>query len=159
MKTSERIILALVTITLGVLLIAWQGDIIQVLMTVLGIALMVLGILDWIERDLKIAGLKALLGLLSIAFGWLLVTVVSYIMATAIILLAVYLAVCFFKQGNKICLSVGSVSLWVKPIFLFLMGLFLFLNNGGDAVWAFILVGIITVLLGGVFLMDVFIND
>ena len=159
MKVSERIIFALVTITLGVLLIAWRGDIIQVLMTVLGIALLVLGVLDWIERGVKIAAIKLFLGVLSLAFGWLLVPAVSYILATALVLFAVYLAVDFFRCGNKISLAFRSISLWIKPVLLFLMGLFLFLNNGGDADWAFVLVGVMAVPLGGILLAEAFINN
>ena len=159
MKVSERIIFALVTITLGVLLIAWRGDIIQVLMTVLGIALLVLGVLDWIERGVKIAAIKLFLGVLSLAFGWLLVPAVSYILATALVLFAVYLAVGFFRCGNKISLAFRSISLWIKPVLLFLMGLFLFLNNGGDADWAFVLVGVMAVPLGGILLAEAFINN
>ena len=159
MKVSERIIFALVTITLGVLLIAWRGDIIQVLMTVLGIALLVLGVLDWIERGVKIAAIKLFLGVLSLAFGWLLVPAVSYILATALVLFAVYLAVDFFRCGNKISLAFRSISLWIKPVLFFLMGLFLFLNNGGDADWAFVLVGVMAVPLGGILLAEAFINN
>ena len=133
MRKSEGIILALVTITLGVLLIAWRGDIIHVLMTVLGIALVVLGILDLAERNIKLAGLKVVLGILAVAFGWLLISAVAYILATAAVLFAVYLTVDFFKKGNRFCLQIRSVSTWLKPLLFILIGLFLFLNNGGGA--------------------------
>ncbi len=156
MKTSERIILALVTISLGVLLIGWQGEIIQVLMTVLGIALIVLGVLDWVGREIKTAIVKLFFGVLAVVFGWLLVAAVSYILATALVLLAIYLSIDFFRRGNKIYLSFRSLSLWIKPVLIFLMGIFLFLNNGGDAEWAFVAVGIIAVPLGGLLLADAF---
>ena len=159
MKASERIIFALVTIALGVLLVAWRAEIIQVLMTVLGIALLVLGVLDWVGQDAKRAMIKLFLGVLSVAFGWLLVAAVSYVLASALILFAVYLAVDFFRCGNKICLTFRSVSLWIKPLLLFFMGLFLFLNNGGEAEWAFVLVGVLSVPLGGVLLVEAFVND
>ncbi len=159
MKKSERIISALVTITLGVLLVAWRGDIIHVLMTVLGISLIVLGVLNWLENDVKQAIFKLLSGLLAIAFGWLLISAVSYVVATCLILLAVYLAVDFFKKGGMRCWSGTPVSPWIKPLCLTLMGVFLFLNNGGEAEWAFIVVGVLTILLGGVLLFDVSTND
>ena len=159
MKKSERILFALVTITLGVLLVAWRGDIINVLMTVLGIALLVLGTLDLIERNIKIALLKLGLGVLSVVFGWLLMAAVAYVLATVFILLAVYLTFDFFKKGHKLCWSLPSLSLWIKPLCLTLMGVFLFLNNGGEATWAFIAVGALTVFLGAVLLLDAFKND
>lgn len=159
MKKSERIISALVTVTLGVLLIAWQGDIINVLMTVLGISLLVLGVLDLIEREIKTAVLKLLCGVLAIAFCWLVVSVVSYVLAVCTVLLAVFIFYDYIKRGNRPCLTVASVSLWLKPICVSLIGLFLFFNDGGQAEWAFVVVGIFTVVLGGSLLLDVFIND
>lgn len=159
MKKSESILLSLVTITLGVLLVAWRGDIINVLMTVLGISLLVLGVLDLIERNVKVAILKLGLGVLSVVFGWLLMSAVAYILATFIIILAIYLAFDFFKKGNRLCWSLRSFLLWVRPVCLTLMGIFLFLNNGGQAEWAFVVVGALTVVLGGALLFDAFKKD
>ena len=159
MRYSGKIISAFVTITLGVLLIAWRGDIIHVLMTVLGISLIVLGVLDLLEKNIRQAWIKLALGVLSVAFGWLLVSAVAYVVAIATIAFAVWLTVGFFKGGTKICFNLSSVVQWLKPVLLVITGLFLFFNNGGKAEWAFILVGICIVLLGGVLLADAFIND
>jgi len=159
LKKSERIIVSVVAITLGVLLVAWRGDIIQVLMTVLGISLVVWAVLSLIQHDAKVAVLKLICGILSVAFGWLLVSAVAYVLATVLVLLAIYLTVDFFRKGNRLSLSLACTTLALQPIWLVLMGLFLFLNNGGEAEWAFVLTGVFTVLYGGTLLLDGFVRE
>ena len=159
MKKSERILSALVTMMLGVLLVVWQSDIINVLMSVLGISLAVLAVLDFVCGKIKLAMLKLVGGILCVAFGWLLISVVSYVLATSCILFALYLTIDFFRRGNRLACNLFSVSLCLKPVLLVLMGVFLFLNNGGEAGWAFVLTGVFTAILGGTLLLDVFACD
>ena len=50
MKKSEKIITACLTILLGVLLITLKGNFISILMTLVGVGLIVLGIVDLAYR-------------------------------------------------------------------------------------------------------------
>ena len=58
MKKSEKIITALITIALGVLFIVLRGDLISILMTVLGLGLIAFGVLDLIDKRIPPAVVK-----------------------------------------------------------------------------------------------------
>ena len=63
MKKSERLITALITIALGVLLIVLRGDLISILMTVVGLGLIALGVMDLIDNRIPPAVVKLVGGM------------------------------------------------------------------------------------------------
>ena len=78
MKKSEKIITACLTILLGVLLITLKGNFISILMTLVGVGLIVLGIVDLVYRAIPSAIIKMISGVFIVVCGWLLVSAVLY---------------------------------------------------------------------------------
>ena len=63
MKFNDKLITAIAAIVVGVLFIALKGDVLSIAFTVLGAALIVMGILDAAKKDSKSGTVKIVAGL------------------------------------------------------------------------------------------------
>ena len=89
MKTSEKIISAIVTIAIGVLLLVMKKELIGAFMTVIGISIMVLGLLDLFYRLIPPAVVKLVTGALIILCGRVVVEAVLYIVAAILLIVGI----------------------------------------------------------------------
>jgi hypothetical protein len=155
MKKTEKLIAALLTIALCVLFLVLKGGVINVAMTVLGVALIVLGVLDFAAKNVPLGVIKAIVGVLVIVFGWFLEIAVLYIVGGLLLVVGVLgiFELCKHKVGFK---GVDALLQYVKPLICILIGVLLFLS-GFD--WVFIIVGVVTVVEGGILLIDAIRND
>ena len=76
MKKSEKITAAILTMVVGVLLIAMQDNFIGLLMSIAGVCLIVLGVVDIFHHFIPPAVVKIVSGILIIVCGWVLVEAV-----------------------------------------------------------------------------------
>ena len=81
MKFNDKLITAIAAIVVGVLFIALKGDVLSIAFTVLGAALIVMGILDAAKKDSKSGTVKIVAGLVTVLLGWTLVSITLYIVA------------------------------------------------------------------------------
>ena len=159
MKKSEKVITAVLTIALGVLLIVLQGDVISILMTVLGLGLIVLGILDLFERQIPPAVVKSVIGLVVIVCGWVIVGAVLYLVS-ALLLIAGILLLYERIRSRRTCTTIfQSICDFAAPIVCILIGVLLLFNQGETVAWVFILSGVVTVLEGGLLLAEAILED
>ena len=86
MKRSEKIITALLIMALGILFIILKDAFIALLMTVAGISLIVLGIIDLVDRLVPPAVVKIVAGALVVLCGWVIVEAVLYILAAILLI-------------------------------------------------------------------------
>lgn len=86
MKFNDKLITAIAAIVVGVLFIALKGDVLSIAFTVLGAALIVMGILDAAKKDSKSGTVKIVAGLVTVLLGWTLVSITLYIVAALMIL-------------------------------------------------------------------------
>ena len=86
MKKSEKIIAAVLTMALGLLFILLKDAFIGVLMTLLGAGLIVLGVVDIVNKLVPPAVVKMVSGTLVILCGWALVEAVLYILAGGLLI-------------------------------------------------------------------------
>ena len=149
MNKSEKVISAIFTIALGVLLIVMKGEMISVFMTVFGVALIVLGVIELLQKNLSPAVVKIVFGGVIIFFGWTIVTAVVYILA-AILLIVGILAMYDCVRYKLKCLSKTEILLELAiPTLCILIGLSLFFNEWE---WIFVFVGVLTITEGGLIL-------
>ena len=78
MKRTEKLIAAITTIALGVLLIALKGGTVQVLTSIFGVMVLVLGVLDLVAKDTRMGLIKCVVGIFILAFGWVLLSAILY---------------------------------------------------------------------------------
>ncbi len=159
MKKSEKIISAVVLMALGILFIVLQDEFVGILMTVAGVSLLVLGIVDIFGGNLPQAIVKMVAGLLVVIAGWTVVEAVLYILAG--ILLVCGTLWLYSKIKNRDCCDMvwQTVLDYAAPSVCILLG-FLFLFHHTMAL-SFVLVtgGILIILEGGMVLFNAFAEE
>ena len=152
MRKKEKFSVSIVAIALGVLLIAMQGTTIQVITSILGILLMVLGGLDLIAREILLGVAKLAVGIFFVGFGWLILSVIFYIIAIVLLVVAAWW---IYELWRVRCIrpySFSSIFAYVQPILITLVGILLFFHQGEERAWIFIFAGIVTIIEGALLL-------
>lgn len=159
MKKTEKIIAALLTIALGVLLIALRGTLVSILMTVLGAGLIAFGVMDLFDRLVPPAVIKIVVGLVVILCGWVIVEAVLYVVAALLLIAGILLL--YEKIKRKPCCSsiVQTLCEYAAPAISLVIGTLLLFNQGNTVNWVFILSGAFTIVEGGLLLVGAFTGD
>lgn len=159
MRTSEKVISAILTMALGVLLIVLRATFIEVLMTVAGIGVIVLGIIDLLQTMVPPAVVKIVVGGLIILCGWVLVEAVLYLVAAILLIGGILLLY------DKIKRRVHCFKLWQTiveyaiPSMLIFIGVLLLFNQGETINFIFVFSGILTVIEGGLLLVNALVEE
>ncbi len=159
MKKSEKIISALVTVALGVLLIALRGKFISILMTVLGLGLIAFGILDFINKRIPPAVVKTVAGVVVIVCGWAIVGAVLYVVAGVLLIAGILLLYEKIKAKTRCATWYLTLCEYAMPALFIVIGILLLFNQGNTVDWVFILSGCFTVAEGGVLLVNALSDD
>ena len=141
MKFNDKLITAIAAIVVGVLFIALKGDVLSIAFTVLGAALIVMGILDAAKKDSKSGTVKIVAGLVTVLLGWTLVSITLYIVAALMILY------CLMNLVSSLKTDGYSMST-VQKLRTYAAGICLLLNQGGTVSWVFIFTGIVFIAEG-----------
>ncbi len=159
MKKTEKIVSALLTIALGVLLIILKGSVVSILMTVLGVGLIAFGLVDLCNRLIPPAVVKIVVGAIVILCGWVIVKAVLYVLAAALLIVGILLL--YEKIKNKtVCPTLWqTICEYAVPVVFILIGIFLLFNQGNTVHWVFILSGAFTIIEGGLLLVNGFYQD
>ena len=159
MKRSEKIITAILTMVFGVLLIALQDRFIGILMTIGGVCLLTLGLVDIFQRCIPPAVIKIVSGILVIICGWVLVEAVLYVIA------ALLLIACILLLYDKIRKRVTCETTWqtaltyALPAVGILIGCLLLFHQAFAIKLIFIISGSLTVIEGGLLLVETFYDE
>ena len=159
MTKTEKIIVAILTILLGVLLIAFQETVLKIAVALVGFLLIALALLDFFHKSYPLAIVKLVAGVVVILFGVFAVKAVVYILAGLLLVFGLLLLYERFRT------RVYCASLWQKIIAYLLpaicvsTGILLLFGGGKTAEWVFIVSGVLIIVEGGILLADVFISD
>ncbi|MBO5240100.1 MAG: DUF308 domain-containing protein [Clostridia bacterium] len=154
MKRTEKIVLALLTISFGVLLIVLKGGIISILMTVLGVGLIAFGLVDLLNRTFPPAVIKTVIGAIVILCGWVIVKAVLYVLAAALLIVGILLLYEKIKSKTVCPALWQTICEYAVPVVFLLIGLCLLFNQGNTVEWVFILSGSFTIVEGGLLLVN-----
>lgn len=145
MQVSKRdsIIISLMSIAIGALFIILKGQVISIAMTAIGVLLIVNGIIHIVKDSDKVYGIILLcVGILIIVGGWLITTVILYILAVLFIIYGLLAVFAFFRGANV------NVLYLIAPILMIVAGVLLFFNQKGTIDWVFIVEGIVLIVEG-----------
>ena len=159
MKKSERLITALITIALGVLLIVLRGDLISILMTVVGLGLIAFGIMDLIDNRIPPAVIKLVGGVVVIVCGWVIVEAVLYLVAGALLIAGILLLYEKIKKHRRCDTLFYTLCEYAVPVVFLVIGTLLMFNQGNTVKWVFIFGGIFTIIEGGLLLVGALGDD
>lgn len=159
MKKTEKVVVALLTLLLGIALLILRGSLISVLMSVVGIVFIAFGIIQWIKGQIVLAVIKAVIGIVLIICGWTVVSAVLYVLAAAVMITGILLLYEQLKNQGCGATLLQKIAAFAYPIVCILIGFFLLFNNGNEEQWVFIVSGSLTVLEGGLLLLSAFALD
>ena len=130
MKKTEKIISAILTILVGVLLIVVKGAFIGVLMTVAGCGLIIFGVIDLFQRLIPIAVIKLVVGIFIIICGWTLVRAVLYVVAAILLIAGILLLYDKLKNHCRRESLLLTICEYVTPCMLIVIGALLLFHQG-----------------------------
>ena len=148
MKKTEKLIASIVAIALGILLIILKGTTVQVITSIFAVLLLVLGIMDFVAGEGQIATLKCVAGIFILAFSWLILSTVLYVIAGMLLVASVWWVYELWKTSCVRSFGYHFLLMYARPIFLALIGVFLLFHQGEKREWVFIVSGILTILEG-----------
>jgi len=148
LKKTEKLIAAVATVCLGILLIVLEGTTVQVITSVFGVLLIVLGVLDLLSKDHKMGTMKCLFGALILIFGYVILSAVLYLTAILLLVAAIWWLFDLWRNGCLRWNGWGVLLQYAQPVLLALIGGLLFFHELENMQWVFILAGILTVLEG-----------
>ena len=148
MKKTERFILAIVTIALGILLVALKGATVQIVTSVFAVLLIVLGVLDFISNMPRIGAIKCLIGCLLLAFGWLITSVVLYATCIVLFVVSTWKIIDLWRGRCARLFGDSALLLYLQPMLLALIGALLLFHQREGAEWIFVVAGVLTVAEG-----------
>ena len=156
MKKSEKIIAAVLTMVVGVLLIALKGKFIGVIAVVAGVSLIVLGIVDIFGSGIPPAVIKIVVGALIIVCGFAVVRAVVYVICAALLIAGVLLLYDKLKNGLR-CMEIPQkICEIAMPSVCILIGVLLLFHNIKLMNMIFVICGILSLIEGGLILFNAF---
>ncbi len=159
MKKTEKLVAALATIALGVLLIILKGGIISILMTVLGVGAIVFGVIDLFGKNFPHAVVKIVCGVVIIICGWVIVSAVLYVLAGLLLIAGILLIYEKIRSGKKGETLLKTIIEYALPVLCIVIGILLMFNQNNTVDLVFIFGGILTVIEGGLLLVSAVAED
>ncbi|MBR2375386.1 MAG: hypothetical protein IKA88_03765 [Clostridia bacterium] len=154
MKKSEKIITALLTIGIGILLMVMKGNFISLLMTIAGAGLIVVGVVDLFSRQFPPAVVKVITGGLIIICGWAAVSAVLYVVSAILLVFGILLLYDKLKRHVRCNPLWRTVCYYTVPTGMILVGVLFLFHQGKVVTPIFILSGIVALIVGGVLLFQ-----
>ena len=140
----------------GILLIAMQDKFIGILMSIAGACLIVLGAVDLFQRCVSTAVIKIVSGILIIICGWVLVEAVLYVISALLLIFGILLLYDKIRKRYVCDSLLKAVILYAIPSVMILIGVLLLFHQALAMRFIFIVCGLLTLVEGGMFLIDAF---
>ena len=138
---------AIALILIGGLFIIYKGEVISIAMSLIGITLVVLGIIDILRARVVSGVVKLVFAALVVLAGWLFVTLALYVLGAFLLIAGITQLIAISKLKIK-KLTLPAVMHIAQPVIYILVAICLFFNQGGAISWVFILSGVFLILDG-----------
>lgn len=154
MKLTNKDITAILVIFVGLLFIIMRNSMLSLVITLLGAALLVIGVLQLIKKETPVGIMLLVAGAFVIVFGNFFTSIALYVIAALLIIYCVMNLMIVWKRGEQLVTSSQKIHAYLKPVIGILAGVFLLFHQGGAVSWVFIVVGIILVAEGVLMLTE-----
>ncbi len=159
MKKTEKILLAACMLVLGVLLIVFQERVIKIAVSILGLSLIALGIVDFFNKTLLRAFVKGVAGLIVLLFGIFAVRAVLYLIAGGLLIIGVLLLQDRLKNYRGCNTLFQKILAYALPAVCLFIGVLLLFISGEKVGWVFVVSGIFIVVESGLLVVESFVSD
>jgi len=136
------------TLALGILFVILKADIIGIALTVLGVFLIVVGVLDLVRKNIVSGVIKAALGVAVLVIGWLLLDIALLILGIVLLVygvLELIKRIVAKKKGQKLWTVILGL---IEPALCIVASIFLITSSGAALTWAIIIAGIVFIIEG-----------
>lgn len=154
-QRANQLVTAASLILIGLMFVIFKSDIISIAMSLIGVALIVMGVFDIIRKNFTSGVIKLALAVLVLAAGWLFVKLALYLLAAFLLIVGSVQLYGFFKLGIKE-ISLPVLLHLAQPAIYVLVGICLFFNQGGALAWVFTVSGIFFIVDGALALIGAF---
>ena len=145
--SGNEILMASILIIVGALFMIFKGEIISIIMTILGIRMIVRGIFD-LMRGYTMGGvINIVFGALILGAGWLFITLALYILAACLLIAGIGELSGLLKERVK-KLNLAVILRIAQPFIYILVAICLFFNQGGAISWVFTVAGLFLIVDG-----------
>ena len=161
MKTSSYLVSAAVKLALGILFVILKAQVVGICITLLGVALIVMGILDLVHNDIVGGVVKIVLAAAVLLIGWLLLDVALLVLG---IVLLVYSIIDIVKmiitvvQNKNFSVTAFILGL-IEPALALVASIFLITSRGAAIEWTVIIAGIVLIVNGAIALARAFVPE
>ena len=159
MTKTEKTVVAILVLILGVLLITLRVTFLEMLLIVGGICVIGLGVVDVFRGMVPPAVLKIVAGGLLILCCVFVVKAVLFILSALLLVTGILLLYDKLKQHRRFCSWLQAILEYATPILFLIIGALLLFNQGEGSDWIFIVCGSFTVIIGGVVLINNFLEN
>ena len=136
-KFPEGLVMALFMVALGILFLVMKSGVIGLAVTILGVALLVSAVLDFLNKDLTSCITKAVIGVCVLVFGHLFVDVAVIVVAAVVLVYGILDIVDLVKAKKK------DVVDFIKPVVVVVIAAALLISKWLVFDWLFIVIGIL----------------
>ena len=144
---SNELLTAIALILIGGLFIIYKGEVISIAMSLIGITLVVLGIIDILRARVFSGVVKLVFAALVVLAGWLFVTLALYVLGAFLLIAGITQLIALSKLKIK-KMTLPTVMHIAQPIIYILVAICLFFKQGGSISWVFILSRVFLILDG-----------
>ena len=145
--SGNEIVMASILVIVGALFMIFKGEIISIIMTILGIRMIVRGIFD-LMRGYTMGGvINIVFGALILGAGWLFITLALYILAACLLIAGIGELSGLLKERVK-KLNLAVILRIAQPVIYILVAICLFFNQGGAISWVFTVSGLFLIVDG-----------
>jgi hypothetical protein len=156
MKKSEKIITAILTMVVGIFLVIMQDAFVGILMTVAGVCLLGLGVVDIVNRLVPPAVVKITVGVFIILCGWILVEAILYVLSAILLIFGILLLYDKIKKRCRCDTILETVLEYAIPSGIILIGALLLMHQAIAVEIILIICGVLAVIEGGAVLIQTF---
>lgn len=154
MNKNDRLVAGVFAIALGVMFITAQNKVIQITLSVLGAALLIMALIDFVGKETVKGVFKAVAGVCVIVFGWIFVDLALYLIAALLLLCGIFQLILVFKLKALGLPTFNKILAFAKPVATLVAGAFLLFNKDGALSWIFVLSGVLITVEGILLLVD-----
>lgn len=148
MKFEKEYLNAIVNIALGIMFIIFRGSVISIAITLLGIVAILLGVIDFVNKQTTFGIIKCICGVAVLVFGWIFLYIACVILGFVLIAMGAMRIVDTYHLMPVNATVTEKIMSYLKPSVSIVAGLCLIFNFGGVVDWLLIVAGALLIVDG-----------
>ncbi|MEG1663510.1 MAG: DUF308 domain-containing protein [Clostridia bacterium] len=144
---QNELVTAVALIVIGALFCAFRSSMLEILLTIVGVVLIVLGVYNLVRKNFAEGVIETVIGIVIIVCGWTLLEITLLILGIIFVAYAAYILLSTFKK-IKTAKGFDKIMLVVNPLLLLAFGIMLIVSYWvlDDAIC--IVIGVVALLDG-----------